>query len=105
MRSNRQYSSFFIIISIFIGLGCSLISISDFKGSYSLEFFILLTSYFLVGSMFLWAIIRHSLSIFEPIVLVFLLLICIFSVTPIVLLSQGKTSIYGISFIDRKSVV
>lgn len=87
-----------IILLIYFLIGILLMTKCDFWGQYGLQFVVLICSYFIVAGILVYSMICKRLDIFEPIVLVFLLLLGIFSIGPILLTSSGKVSLYGVNF-------
>ncbi len=86
-----------IWLVIYFGVLLHLVGRCDFKGVYGAEFFLLLVSYILVGGLFCYVVLNNA-DIFEPIPLVLLLLIGLFSIAPIELTANGTTELAGVNF-------
>jgi len=77
-----------------------LLNACSFSGEYVAEYIVLLLSYLFVGGLLLTAVIYRDADIFEPIILIYILMIGQFSIAPIILTSSGTTSLYGVDFMD-----
>lgn len=87
---------FLIYIAVFV----LLIFTSDFGGQYKWDYVILLAGYIIVAGLLCISVVVMGADLFEPIILILVLLIGIFSVTPIILTSDGIVSIYGVEFMS-----
>ena len=67
---------------------------------YRNEYILLCTSYFIIGGIFFYIINRFNINIFEPFILISVLYIFIFTITPIVFIIQGKTDAHGAYVMD-----
>lgn len=89
-----------IFFTIYLMLFFYLLSYCDFTNIYYADYLILIISYLVIGGILLLSISDKNSNIFEPINIVLILLINIFSVAPIILTNSGVVSLYGNYFMD-----
>lgn len=70
----------------------------DILGTYGLEYLTLLGGYLIVGALFLYAVVHREADIFEPIPMVLLLFIGLFSIAPITITAKGTIELAGVNF-------
>lgn len=92
----KRVSILIIYITVFLLLSSN----CEFLSEYGLEYTCLLISYIIVGGLLCFSICKRNADIFEPIILIFLLWLGLFSVAPILLTKAGRTTIYGVGFMD-----
>lgn len=90
-------SRFFVYIAYVLGLFYLGLK-ANLQDGYFDEYVVLLSSYIIVGWLICDVIVHRNADIFEPILILLLLLFCIFTVAPIILTSEGTTAIYGQTF-------
>lgn len=99
MKTRLRYSDIFIIIAyLFIGIAFILNfhKINEFQS----EYIVLLISYFIIGFTFIFINITRKIDTFNPFVIISLLYIALFSVSPIVFILIEKTTLYGVNYMD-----
>lgn len=101
MQKNRKYGH---IVSFYVYLFLLIYFAFKYREDYSLYekelFFVLLFSYIICGGLFVFAIIRHSLYLFEPFSLSALLYIGIFNYKPIIDLYYSNVSDNGVNVLS-----
>lgn len=92
----RRTRAFWVLI--YIVLFFYLCSKCDIFGVYGLEYSVLLSGYLIVGALFLYAVVNRKSDIFEPIPMVLLLFIGLFSIAPITITAKGTIELAGVNF-------
>lgn len=90
----------FPILVIYVAGFLLLLYSCEFSSEYGVEYVSLLISYVIVGGLLCFSVCKRNADLFEPIILIFLLWIGLFSVAPILLTKAGRTSIYGVGFME-----
>lgn len=90
----------FPILIIYVAGFLLLLYSCEFSSEYGVEYVFLLISYVIVGGLLCFSICKRNADLFEPIILIFLLWIGLFSVAPILLTKAGRTSIYSVGFME-----
>lgn len=87
-----------MIIITYLLIGILLFANFNFnvQQEYFKEYIVLLISYFTVAGIFILIVIKYNIDIFQPFILISILYICIFSITPMLLIVQGKTDAHGV---------
>ena len=91
-RSRVFWVLIYVILFLYLCIRC------DIFGTYGLEYLTLLGGYLIVGALFLYAVAHRGADIFEPIPMVLLLLICLFSIAPITITANGTVELAGVNF-------
>lgn len=95
---NGMRKRWMLSIAAYLSIFGFLLSKSSFSGVLASDYVVLLLGYLFVGALMVSAIALHNADLFEPILLIFGLLIGIFSVAPILLTAKGITTLYGTDF-------
>lgn len=98
MNNRSNLLKFNIIFAIYTTIGCTLTYyIKDsLMTEYFKEYIVLLISYFLVGGLFILTVTKYKIDIFQPFILISVIYICMFSITPIIFILNGKTDVHGV---------
>lgn len=94
------YKKRLLVLIIYILIFIMLLFQCTFGGVYDFEFIVLLIGYLFVGGLLCNSICFRNADVFEPIIFIYLLWICLFSIAPIILTVNGYTSIDGVDFMS-----